>query len=169
LLNNRVADEMELVADVVAHHSADANAARFREPLQPRGDIHAVAEDVVLFRDHVTKVDANAEPDPAFFSDLGLAVDHPPLNLDGAADGVHYAPKLRQEAVASVLDDPPTVLGDIGIDQLAEMHLEPLVRPFFVSTHQPRIPRLVGGEDRGEAADGSHHSRQPALRRPLSI
>ena len=93
------------------------------------------AEDVVLFRDHVTKVDANAEPDPALFSDLGFAVDHPPLNLYGTADGVHYAPKLRQEAVASVFDDPPAVLGDIGIDQVAKMRLEPLVRAFLIGAH----------------------------------
>src|SRR5208282_2314898 len=30
------------------------------------------------------------------------------------------------------------------------------VRPFLVRPHQPRIPRHIGGEDRGEPAGGSH-------------
>jgi len=126
---------MELVADVVAHHLADADAARFCEPLQPRGDIHAVAEDVVLFNDYVAKVDANAEPDPALFSDLGLPVDHPTLDPDGAAHGVHHTRELRQEAVAGVLYDPAPVLRDLWLDQLAEMRLEAFVCALLIGAH----------------------------------
>jgi hypothetical protein len=48
------------------------------------------------------------------------------------------------------------VLADLRIDQLAEMRLEPLVRAFLIRPHQARIPRHIGGEDRGEAADGRH-------------
>ena len=64
--------------------------------------------------------------------------------------------KFRQQAVAGVLDDPAPVLLDLRIDQLPEMRLEPFVRPLLIRAHQARVPRHVGGEDRGEAADRRH-------------
>jgi hypothetical protein len=48
---------------------------------------------------------------------------------------------------------PAAVLGDLGVDQLPEVRGEALVSALFVTTHQARIPRHVGGKDRGEAAD----------------
>jgi hypothetical protein len=48
------------------------------------------------------------------------------------------------------------------------MRLEPLVRPFLIRTHQPRIPRHIGGEDRGEAAGLAHVVSPAARRRPDS-
>jgi hypothetical protein len=38
------------------------------------------------------------------------------------------------------------------------MRLEPFVRPLLIRPHQARVSRDIGGEDRGEAADGSHRS-----------
>jgi len=38
------------------------------------------------------------------------------------------------------------------------MRLEPFVRPFLISAHQPRVPGNVGGEDRSETADRGHGS-----------
>ena len=52
------------------------------------------------------------------------------------------------------LTTPAPVLGDLRIDQLPEMPFEPLVRPLLIGSPQARIPRHIGGEDRGEAADG---------------
>src|SRR6516225_3792527 len=54
--------------------------------------------------------------------------------------------------------------GDLRVDQLAAMRLELLVRPFLVCTHQPRIARHIGGQDRCETAD-SGHFRQIAKQR----
>ena len=36
------------------------------------------------------------------------------------------------------------------------MRLEAFERAFLVRPHQPRIPRHIGGEDRGETADRGH-------------
>ena len=33
---------------------------------------------------------------------------------------------------------------------------EPFVRAFLIGTHQARVPRHIGGKDRGEAADRGH-------------
>ena len=85
-----------------------------------------------------------------------FALGHPPLHLNGAPDGVNHARELGQEAVAGVLHDPAPVLSDLRINQLPEVRFEPLVGPLLIRPHQARIPRHVGGEDRGEAADRGH-------------
>src|SRR5215471_11174790 len=49
------------------------------------------------------------------------------------------------------------------------MRLKTRVGAFFVGTHQARVARHIGGEDRGETAGGGHHSSGiPALRSPAN-
>jgi hypothetical protein len=48
------------------------------------------------------------------------------------------------------------VLGDLRIDELAAQRFEAFERAFLVRPHQPRIPRHIGGEDRGETAGCGH-------------
>ena len=81
------------------------------------------------------------------------------LHLDRAAHRIDDAGELDQEAVAGVLDDAAAVLGDLRIDQLAQVRLEALVRALLIRPHQPRVARHIGGEDRGEAADRGHSRR----------
>ncbi len=124
--------------------------------LQPRGDVDAVAVDVVPIDDHVAEIDPDAECDALVLGDFGIAVDHRPLNLDGAAHRVDHARKFHQHAVAGGLDDPAVMLLDFRIDELAAMRLEPVEGAFLVRSHQPRVARHIGGEDRRETAGGSH-------------
>jgi hypothetical protein len=50
------------------------------------------------------------------------------------------------------------VLLDLWVDELAAMRLEAFERAFLVRSHQPRVARHIGGEDRGETAfDGLLH------------
>jgi hypothetical protein len=42
------------------------------------------------------------------------------------------------------------------IEELAAQRLEAFERALLVRPHQPRIPRHIGGEDCGEAADRRH-------------
>ena len=88
-----------------------------------------------------------------------IAVSHCPLHLGSAPDCIHDAGELRQHSVASVLYDPAPVLGYLRVDQLPEVGLKPLVGPLLIRAHEARIPRHVGSEDRGEAADRGHLSR----------
>ena len=74
------------------------------------------------------------------------------LNLSCAAQRVDDAGELHEQPVAGGLDDPTTVLGDLGIDQLAAMGLQPRKRPFLVGTDQPAIARDVRGENGGPPA-----------------
>jgi hypothetical protein len=113
----------------------------------------------VLLSNHIAEVDPDAELDPLVGRDARIAFGHPALHLHGASDGVNHARELCEKAVAGVLYNPAPVLPDLRINQLAEMRLEPFVRPLLIRPHEARVPRHIGGEDRSEAADRGHLSR----------
>jgi len=73
------------------------------------------------------------------------------LYRDGTAHRVDDAGKFHQHAVAGGLDDAAVMLGDFRIEELAAQRLEAFERALLVRPHQPRVPRHIGGEDRGEA------------------
>jgi hypothetical protein len=81
---------------------------------------------------------------------------HSALHFNGGPNRIDHAPELGEEPVPGVLYDPAAMLPDFRIDQLAEMRLQPFVRPILIRSHQARVPRHIGGEDRGEAADRRH-------------
>jgi hypothetical protein len=103
----------------------------------------------MLLNDHVAEVDPRAKRDPALFRHVGLSIYHRTLDLNSAAHGIDDARELGKKAIAGVLDDAAPVLGDLRINQLAEMRPQAFVRTLLVGSHQPRIPRHVCGEDRG--------------------
>src|SRR5204862_958222 len=136
---------IEPVAYLVPNDPADADPAWFGQRFETRRDVHAISEDVMFIDDHIAEVYADAEPDLPFLGHLRLAVEHRALDLVGTAHGFHNTYKFRQETVARVLYCSAPVLFDFGINQNAEMRLEPLVCPFFIHAHQTRIPCHVGG------------------------
>ena len=81
---------------------------------------------------------------------LGIALDHPALNVDGAAHGVDDADEFDQHAVAGGLDDTAAVLGDLWIDQFLAMRFQLAERAFFVGAHQPAVAGNVGRENGGQ-------------------
>src|SRR5207245_9191869 len=96
LLADVVERVRKLLADVIVHGAADADAARFRKRLQPCGDVDAVAVDVVAVYDHVAEIDPDAKADAAVLRDIGVAVDHCSLHLDCAAHRIYDARKLDE-------------------------------------------------------------------------
>jgi hypothetical protein len=67
--------------------------------------------------------------------------------------------EFRQHAVTGVLYSSPAVLFDLRVNKLTAMQLEPFVRSLLIGTHQPRVARDIGGEDRRETAfDGLFHN-----------
>jgi len=69
--------------------------------------------------DHVAKMDADAKLGTALGRQASVALDHPVLDLDGAADGIDYASELNEDAVASALDYAPVMQRDGGVEQIA--------------------------------------------------
>ena len=77
---------------------------------------------------------------------------------------VHHTRELGQEARRRCSSLPgPRCSSIFGSISSAEMRLEPLVRALLIRAHQARVPRHVGGEDRGEAADRRHVCAQRSI------
>ena len=84
----------------------------------------------------------------------------------GAAHRVDHTRELGKETVAGILHNAASVLADLRISQFLEMGFEPLVRPFLIRTHQPRVAGYIRCKDGGEAAGLAHVSSPAARRRP---
>ncbi len=168
LLAQILKDEGQPVAHVIVHRIGDEHPAGIGQRLDPCGDVDAVAIEVVALDDHVAEIDADAQFDAVVRRDTGVPLGHRLLHRDGTAHRIDDAGKFHQQAVAGGLDDAAPVLGDLRIEKLAAQRLEAFERAFLVRPHQPRIPRHIGGEDRGEAAGLAHISSSVARRRPES-
>jgi hypothetical protein len=107
--------EIELVAHLVAHDAADADAARFSQGFEACGDIDAIAVDVVTLDDDVAEIDTDAKLDAAFLGDTAIALGERTLDFDRAAHRIDDAGELDQQPVAGGLDDAPAMRGDLGI------------------------------------------------------
>ena len=130
----------------------DADAARFRQPLQPCRDVDAVAVYVVSIDDHVPKINPDAEGDAPVLGRLCVAVGHRALDLDGASDRIDDAREFDERPIASQLHGAAAVLFHLGVDELAAMGLQAGERPLLVRAHQARIARHIGGENGGQPA-----------------
>ena len=84
----------QLVEHLIAHHATCADSARLGQRLEPRGDIDAVAKDVVAIDDDVADVDADTKIDPLLGRDTGIAFSHASLNVHGAPYRIDNAWKL---------------------------------------------------------------------------
>ena len=115
----------------------DADATRWRQALEPRRDVDALAVDVVVVGDHVAEVDADPELDALCRLEVGVVLGDAPLDLDRTPHRVDDARELDQRAVARELHHTAAVLGDPGLDELFAQGLEPGVRARFVGFHQP--------------------------------
>jgi hypothetical protein len=133
----------------------------------PCGDVNAVAIEVVAFDDHVAEIDADAQLDPAGRRDTSIPPGHCLRHRDHAAHRIDDAHKFHQHAVAGGLDDAAMMFADFPIEELAAQRFEAFERALLVRSHQPRIPRHIGGKDRGETSARSH-PLHPALRSPSS-
>ena len=91
--------------DLVVHDAGDADPARLGDPLQPRGDVDAVAVNVAVFDDHITRVDADAELDARVLGGGIVACCHPPLHCDGAGDRFDDTREFNQDSIAGGLYD----------------------------------------------------------------
>ena len=119
----------EPVADVIADRARDADAAGLRQCLQPRCDVDAVTVDVAAIGDEVAEIDPDPKGDAFVFRHLGIALEHRPLDLDGATHRIDDAREFDQHAVAGGLDDAAVMLADFRVDKLAAMRLQALRVP----------------------------------------
>ena len=141
-----------------------AERARLANAFQPRGDIDAVAQNVVGL-DHVAKMDADAIDDALGLGRAGVALDHQLLHRDGAYNGGDHGGEFEQQAVAHRLDD---AIRAIQRHRAGRLDILPY-RPHhtgLILAHQPGIASDVDSHDCSKTAGGGHSSGSPALRIP---
>jgi hypothetical protein len=142
------------------HTGRYAYAARFRDGLEARRDVHTIPKDVTAFGDNVTLVDADAIVDAGVRRHASVAFGYPSLHFCRTAQSVDYAPELRQESIASRFDDPTAILTDFGVDQFAPMRLQPPERSCLVGAHEAAIPRHISVENGGQSALDASQKRR---------
>src|SRR5262249_22006504 len=118
LLAQIVEGDVELAARILLNPAGDADATRLRESLQTCRHVHTVAIDVAGLDHDVADIDAEAKLDPLLRWDTGTALSHAALDLDSAAQGIDHARELRQQTVPSGLHNPPTMFGNLPIDEV---------------------------------------------------
>src|SRR5208282_617011 len=97
------------IADALIDDRGDTDTARFGQRLQARGDVDAIAVNVVAFHDYIAKI----EPDPQ--NNLRLAQGFIRQGAVGAlhgkraVHGIDHASELRDGAVADQLHDAAVV------------------------------------------------------------
>ena len=156
LLAQILKDKGQPVAHLIMNRIGDEHSAGIGQSLDPRRDVDAVAIEVVALDDHIAEIDADAHFDAAVPRDTRVPLGHRLLHFDGATHRIDDAGKFHQQPIAGGLDDAAMVFGDLRIDELTAQRFEAFERALLVRPHQPRIPRHVGGKDRGEAAGGGH-------------
>ena len=139
----------ELVAHLIPHHPADADAARFRQGFKARRDVDAVAEDVVLVDNDVAEIDADAEIYAPLGWHAGVARGHLALHLDRASNRIDHARKLAEQTVARRVDNAAAMLLDLGVGYLSPQRLQRSERAFLIRPHQARVARDIGRQNRG--------------------
>jgi len=72
------------------------------------------------------------------------------MHFGRAAQRVDHAGELDEQPVADGFNDAAPVLGDLGVDQLTAMRLQPREGAFLVRADQPAIGPDVCGENGGQ-------------------
>src|SRR5215813_9659136 len=136
--------KIELVTHLIMHRACDGDAAGFRNALDTRRNIHAVAHQVVALDHDIADMNADAQRQAT----LAVGV----LYRLGAAYRLNSAGELDQEAVAHRLEEPPGVLCDLWLDHFGPQSVKPRQRARLVAADELRVADHVGHQDRGKAA-----------------
>src|SRR5262249_7190526 len=142
--------DVELVPHLPVGIFGDADAPGFRDPFQTRRHVDAVAENVADVQDDIAEIDADAELDPFVRRHALVALRHASLYMDRAAHCFHAVAELDQHPIPGGFDDTPTVFGDAGIKNDAQMLPQTTARPLLIDASQPAIADDIRRENSPE-------------------
>src|SRR5208282_6815482 len=95
----------------------------------------------------MTAIQANKPISKTVSGQAGVALSQAATHFHGAADGLDYAAKFDERAVAGPLDDPPVVDRDCRVDEVAAQSSQPRQRQLLVSARQPAVADDVGDQN----------------------
>jgi len=107
----------KFILDLIVYYTRNHDAAGLSQRFQPRCYVDAIAKNVTTINDDVTDIDTNTELDAFLSGDIGIALNHAALDVDGAAHCVDYTSMLDKHAIARGLDNTTAVFGDLRINE----------------------------------------------------
>jgi hypothetical protein len=113
----------------------NANAARFCDLFEPHRNIDPITENIVLFDDNVTDVNADAKFDPLDLRHIEILFCHAALDFVGTSHGIYHAPELNESAIPGILDDASVIFSDSGIEKRLSESFQLRQRAFFVNPY----------------------------------
>src|SRR5215467_5679195 len=117
LLSQIVEVKTKFILDLIVYYTRNHDAARLSQRFQPRRYVDAIAKNVVTINDDVADIDTDTELDAFLSGDIGIALNHAALDVDGAAHRVDYTSMLDKHAIAGGLNNTTAVFGNLRIDE----------------------------------------------------
>jgi hypothetical protein len=151
-ITERFVSANQLVLYLFVNAAGDIDFAGLGYAFKPRGNVDAVAVNIVGFDDDVAEIDSNAILDPMMLRQCRIASHQILLNHDAAADGFDRTIENRNEPVAGGFNQPAVMFYDAGFDEIALDTLDTVVRAFFVDLHQAAVTGDIACHDGRKAA-----------------
>jgi hypothetical protein len=117
LLSHIITGDLDLASNLPIGIIGHADPARFGDAFKAGSNIDAVAEDIIIIKNDVTDMNADAEFDPLILRHGGILLGHAALDFNRIAHRIDGAGKLDQHSVARSLDEVTAMRRDCGVDK----------------------------------------------------
>ena len=121
-----------------------------------RGDVDAVAHEIVAVDDDITQVDADAKSHTGRLGYVGIPLSELQLNLGSAPNRFDGTRELRNHTIASTTEDAPGVVRNQAVNDRA-VCLERGERRLLVLAHEPAVADYIGRKDGSNPAQKAIH------------
>src|SRR5712692_1878449 len=171
LLTKRREGQGQFVPDLVVYAARDTNPPGFGHRLQSRRHVDAVAKKISVLHQDVAEIDTDAKSDLARGRELIVPRAQRRLDLGRATHGLDHAGELREDCVASCVENTSAVQRDKRLEHLL-VRPERAERLLLVLGHQAAVLGDVGGQDCRHPAFKARRDRTVGFvghgRRPLT-
>jgi hypothetical protein len=116
-LSHIVAVDLDLASNLPIGIIGQADPAWFGDAFKAGSNIDAVAENIILIKNDITDMNADAEFYPLILRHGGILLGHAALEFNRAAHRIDGAGKLDQHSVTRSLDDVAAMRRDCGVDK----------------------------------------------------
>ena len=143
-----------MVANGIVDLLGDADAPRFRQRVDARGDVHAVAEHFVAREQHIAHVNPDPKPQLRFVVQRLVDCARAGDRLDGAVEA-------RQRPVTDLFDQRAVELRK-ELPQKLPAARENTDCRLLIAPHERGVASYVGEHDRGESSGFGRHLTSPS-------